>query len=101
MLSDEQWILNGSAFSYTKIIRAKGSKKVRVGTAPTRKCYRNLRVPKAQCHQPLRNTLPETNSSPLKIDGWFRIIHFLLGQKANFQRRTVSFRECKALFRDD
>ena len=35
-------------------------------------------------------TLPETNSSPLKVDGWK--MKFPFG-KAYFQRRTVSFRE--------
>ena len=36
-------------------------------------------------------TLPETNSSHLKIDGWKTILSF--GVWAYFQRRTVSFRE--------
>ena len=54
VLSDEQWILNGSAFSYTKSLGQRVAR--RWGwLAPTRKCYGNLRVPKTQCHQPLRN----------------------------------------------
>ena len=35
-------------------------------------------------------TLPETNSSHLKMDGWNISFHF---QIAHFQVRTVSFRE--------
>ena len=36
-------------------------------------------------------TLPETNSSPLKMAGW-KTIYFPF-QKRDFQGRTVSFRE--------
>ena len=35
-------------------------------------------------------TLPETNSSPLKINGWKMSFQF---GEANFHRRTVRFRE--------
>ena len=36
-------------------------------------------------------TLPETNSSPLKMDGWNTIVSFW--GPGYFQVRTVSFRE--------
>ena len=36
--------------------------------------------------------LPETNSSPLKMGGWKTIVSFR--GPADFQGRTVSFREC-------
>ena len=39
------------------------------------------------------STLPETNNSPLKMDGWNTIVSFW--GPAYFQGRTVSFRECK------
>ena len=38
-----------------------------------------------------KTTLPETNSSHLKMDGWK--MSFFLGLKVYFQGRTVSFRE--------
>ena len=39
-----------------------------------------------------QNTLPETNSSHLKMDGWNTILFFW--GPAYFQGRAVSFREC-------
>ncbi len=40
----------------------------------------------------LVDTLPETNSLHLKMDGWNAIVSFW--GRAYFQVRTVSFREC-------
>ena len=42
----------------------------------------------------MRDTLPETNSSPLKMDGWNTHLSFL-GQKAYFQGQNgwLRFRE--------
>ena len=42
------------------------------------------------------DTLPETNSSHLKMDGWNTIVSFW--EFAYFQGWTVSFRECNLLF---
>ena len=44
------------------------------------------------------DTLPKTNSSHLKMDGWNTILSFW--EFAYFQRWTVSFRECNLLFCD-
>ena len=44
------------------------------------------------CMDFTRSTLPETNTSHLKMDGW-KMIHFLLGRP--IFRGSVSFRECK------
>ena len=39
-------------------------------------------------------SVPETNSSPLKMDGWVgRLLSFLLGRTAYVQGGSVSFRE--------
>ena len=40
---------------------------------------------------PKGGSLPETNSSPLKMDGWNTILSYWVS--AYFQGRTVSFRE--------
>ena len=54
--------------------------------------------PNISALSPVYSTLPESNSSHLKIDGWETILSFWV--PAYFQGQTVSFREGNVYFRD-